>query len=97
MTTIARALGQLVGIFLDGLDLQHKLLVGLVGTMRPHTLWLDHHAHPVTQLGGGDGLDGGAKVVDIKASAQSLGQAGLHEFHHQQLALPANVYTDLGV
>ena len=65
--------------------------------MNPSALRLDVHAHPVTQLGGGDGFDGGAKVVDIKAPAQTLGQAGFHEFNHQQLALLANVYTDLAV
>ena len=80
---VARALGQLVGVDLGRPHFEHELVVGLVGAVFPVAGGLDHHAHAVAALEGGDGLDRRAEVGDVQAPAQCVGQRGLQELDHQ--------------
>ncbi len=92
----AGALGQLVRVDLERPHFQHKLVVGLVGAVLPVAPWLDHHAHPLTALEGGDALHRRAEVGHVQPAAQGLGQAAAQELDHQALALLADVDTHLG-
>ena len=86
MPVVARALREFARVNLEGLDVNHQLGLGLVGGVFPLALRRNHHAHAVAHLGGGNGLHGRAKVVDIQAPAQALGQAHVAQFHHQGAA-----------
>ena len=89
------ALHQLVRVGLHRPHFQHELVVGLVGAVLPRALRLDHHAHAVTALEGGDGLDRRGEVGHVHAAAQLLGQRRAQELHHQRLALLADVHAHL--
>ena len=77
--------------------LDHELVVALVGAVFPCSLRLDHHAHAIARLEGGDRLDRGAEIGNVEPPAQAFGQRGLEEFDHQVLALLADVHANLVV
>jgi hypothetical protein len=94
---VTGALHQLVRVDLLRADLEHELVVALVGAVLPGAARLDHHAHPVAGLRGGDALHRGAEVGDVEAAAQAVGQAGAQELDDQAGALLADVDADLVV
>jgi hypothetical protein len=53
---VAGALHQLVRVDLLRADLEHELVVALVGAVLPGAARLDQHPHPIARLRGGDRL-----------------------------------------
>ena len=94
---VAGALHQLVRVDLLRADLEHELVVALVGAVLPGAARLDHHAHPVAGLRGGDALHRRAEVGDVEAAAQAVGQAGAQELDDEAGALLADVDAHLVV
>jgi hypothetical protein len=95
LALVAGALDRLVRIHAHRPDLQHELVVGLVGTVLPGTGGMHHHPHPVTALGGRDALHRRAEVGHVQLAAQVLRQGRLQEVDHQVLALLAQVHANL--
>ena len=77
------------------LDLYHELLIGLVCTVNPQASGLYHHPYTVPGLERSDGLNRSSEIRNVKASAQTLRQRGLEEFHHHGLSLHPNIDTHL--
>jgi hypothetical protein len=94
---VACALDELVGIDLLRPDLEHELVVALVGAVLPGPARLDQHADAVALLRRRDALDRRAEVGDVEAAAQVVGQARAQELDDQALALLADVDADLVV
>jgi hypothetical protein len=92
---VARALCQLVRVDLHRPDLEHELVVGLVGAVFPGTTRLDHHAHAVTRLEGRHALHRCAEVGHVEPAAQVVGQRRAQELDHQTLPLLADVDAHL--
>ena len=80
-----------------GADLEHELVVALVGAVLPGAARLDDHAHPIAALRRGDALHRRAEVGDVEAATQAVGQARAQELDDEALALLADVDADLVV
>jgi hypothetical protein len=76
-------------------DLEHELVVALVGAVLPIALGLDDHADAVAYLGRGHHLHGRAEVAHVELAAQLLGHAGAQELDHEALALLLDIHADL--
>ena len=91
------ALGQLVRVFLDRLDVDDQLGVALEHGRLPQAARFHRHAHIVALRDRGDERDGRAEVGGVEAAAQGVGQAGLHEVDDDLVASLAHVDRHLVV
>ena len=65
--------------------------------MFPQSSRLDHHAHIVALREGADALYRRTEVGHIQALAQAVRQLRFEIFHHQRLALLADINTSAGI
>ena len=94
---LAHALGELVGVFLDGLHLENKLVVALVGVVLPLAARRDGHAHVAALALGEHGGNRGAEIDHIELAAELFGRLGLEEVDDQAGALLADVDAGAGI
>ncbi len=87
------ALYQLVGVLDDALDLEHELVVALVGVVLPHAVGRHHQAGILALLLGHHRSNRRGEVGDVRAAAQVLRQRSLEELDDQVAALLADVDT----
>ena len=87
----ALALHQLARILDDFLDLQHELVVALIGVVLPQPLRADRHAHRIALFLGRDLGHRRAEVGHVEATAQRLRQGRLEKLDDQIRAHPPDV------
>ena len=95
LIALVAALHQLGRILDDALDLDHELIVALVGIVLPQSLRRDGHLYVATLLLGDHAGDRGAEIGDIEATTQRLRQVGLHQVDHEVGTLATDI--DRGV
>ena len=85
------ALRELVGVLVDGLDLQDEAVVGLVGGMLPQSLGFDDHPRVAALRERVDRDHRRAEIVDVEPALEVARQRSLEEIHDQVLALLPDV------
>ena len=89
----ARALRQLVRIFLDRLDLDDESVVGLIGGVLPEALGLDDHPRVAALRKRVDADHGCREVTDVQATLEVARHCRLDEIDDQRLALLPDIDT----